>query len=160
MLLRYINSMKTKHTIYMLFVLISIGCKSIENPMLRDSFTNKLDKCIHADKSYSFVTDAWFSEFVSTLDYNSIPKYSKKFDCDDFANWFFIEARKYYAFNNSGNEQSPTIGYMTYKIDSGDNHAVVFIVFKGFKVKYYDVEQRKFIELSESEVKSIYERRM
>jgi hypothetical protein len=153
--------MRTKLTIYLIVALFTVGCKSFDQPQLKGSFTLKIENVQSNDEVYAFVTKEWFNAFVRTLDYNSIPRYSNKWDCDDFANWFLVECKKYYAFaNNLTKADSPAIGYLSFKRNSGSWHAIIFVIFEGFEIKYYDVESRQFIELSDIELKTIRNKRM
>ena len=83
------------------------------------------------DADYALITDEWWENellpYLRKRAFEDKLVYTNRWDCNRYADWGYVEARKLYAKSDS-KFQAPAFGYMEYKTDMGPWHAICFYV--------------------------------
>lgn len=136
---------------------------TIYSEFIESNFDNNLNLFI-ADDYYSIVSYDWvnntgkqqYNKFLVSLNMHKWSKNSS--DCDDFSKAFtvFIKAavRKI-----DPSRYTPAVGEVYYYPDSGGNHALnIIFTYKDndIVISFFDSTKNKFVDLTTSEIESIY----
>lgn len=152
-LLKETNSIVTK----------DVYLNTIYSEFIESNFDINLNLFI-ADDNYSIVSYEWvnsvgkqqYNKFLVSLNMHKWSSNSS--DCDDFSKAFtvFIKAavRKI-----DPSRYTPAVGEVYYYPDSGGNHALnIIFTYKDndIVISFFDSTKNKFVDLTASEIKSIY----
>lgn len=133
----------------------------VAEKLLIAKFTLPSSKVVSADTRYSTVSEAWitnkfapaFNQFKKDLNVEVYKPDSN--DCDDFASLARVFIRALYSQNHTNS--SVLFGEIAYKPDSGGKHVTNFFVNEDRKVIFFSPQGSRIEQLSETEIKSIFE---
>ena len=157
-----------------LILLLIIGCVSTDHreasqfitlkaselsALISSSINPKNIHLFYDDEFYTtFESYDYFSEILKNyrkFSFDSGVKYSRKYDCEDFARGMqhYFQVR-YYKSNYK--DQSFALGVASYHTDEGVNHALCIVVI-GEKVVFIEPQNGRYVELSEKEKENVFQ---